>query len=82
LAHIEGAKEWPEYVKEIAITKSITDAKTEMKILDMVRIGYARPLAEYIINHSDGSGYTLAMALDAQPGISMDTKINAIFSHI
>lgn len=82
LAHIDGAKEWPEYIKEMAITKNITAAKTEMKILDMVRIGYAKPLAEYIVNHSDGSGYTLAMALDAQPDISMDTKINAIFSHI
>lgn len=83
LAHIEGAKEWPEHVKEMAITKNITAAKTEMKILDMVRIGYAKPLAEYIVNDRNGKdGYKLAMALDAQPGISMDTKINAIFSHI
>lgn len=83
LAHIEGANEWPQHVKEMAIAKNINAAKIELKILDMVRMGYARPLAEYIINNASGSeGYNLAVALDAQPGISMDTKINAIFSHI
>lgn len=81
LYHIEGSDEWPEYVKEMAIAESIDAAKKELKIVTMTKMGYARPLAEYIVNDDD-DGYKLAVALDSQPGISMDTKVNAIFSHI
>ena len=82
LAHIDGVEEWPQYVKEMAIAENIDAAKKEMKVVTMVKMGYARPLAEYIVNYCDGSGYDLAVALDSQPGISMDTKVDAIFSHI
>ncbi len=83
LAHIEGVEEWPLYIKKMAIAESIDKAKTEMKILTMIKMGYAEPLAKYIVNDRNGEdGYNLAVALDSQPGISMDTKINAIFSHI
>ncbi len=83
LAHIDGVDEWPFYVKKTAITENIDKAKTEMKILTMIKMGYAEPLAKYIVNDRNGEdGYNLAVALDSQPGISMDTKINAIFSHI
>lgn len=83
LYHIEGSNEWPEYIKEMAISKDIDTAESELKIITMVKMGYARPLAEYIVNDRAGEdGLKLAVALDSQPGISMDTKINAIFSHI
>ena len=82
LAHIEGVNEWPQYVKEMAINKCVSEAKEELKIITITKMGYARPLAKYICSHCDGSGYDLAVALDSQPGISMDTKVNAIFSHI
>lgn len=82
LADVDGATEWTQDVKEMAITDGIYKAKTEWKIIVMTRMGYARSLAEYIVNHCDGSGYDLAVALDAQTDISMDTKVNAIFSHI
>ena len=82
LAHIEGVNEWPEYIKEMAIGEGVPAAQKELKLITMTKMGYARPLAEYICNHCDSSGYDLAVALDAQPGISMDTKVAAIFSHI
>lgn len=83
LAHIEGVNEWPNYVKEMAIAENIDAAKKELKIIAMTKMGYARPLAEYICNDRNSEdGYKLAMALDSQPGISMDTKVAAIFSHI
>lgn len=83
LAHIDGVEEWPEYVKEMAITKDIDAAKKELKLITMTKMGYARPLAEYILNDRNSEdGYKLAVALDSQPGISMNTKVNAIFSHI
>lgn len=73
---------WPEYIKKMAIDKSVVEAEKEWRIVNLTRMGYARPLAEYICNHCDGSGYDLAVALDAQTDISMDTKVNAIFSHV
>lgn len=82
MADVDGAAEWTQDVKELAITDGIYKAETEWKVIVMTRMGYARPLAEYIVNHCDGSGYDLAVALDAQTDISMDTKVNAIFSHI
>jgi hypothetical protein len=82
LAHVEGIEEWSESVKEVAINKCLNEAKKEIKVITMTKMGYVEPLARYIINHCDGSGYDLAVALDAQTDISMDTKVNAIFSHI
>lgn len=83
LAHIEGASEWPEYIKKMAINVSPPEARKEMKVYTMIEMGYAESLARYIVNDRNGDdGYKLAVALDSQPGISMDTKINAIFSHI
>ena len=83
LAHIEGVGEWPDHIKELAIADNVAKAETEMKILTMIRMGYAEPLAKYIVNdRNGGDGYKLAVALHSQEGISMDTKINAIFSHI
>lgn len=83
LANVEGANEWPMHVKELAVTKNIDEAKKEMKVVTMVGMGYAEPLARYIVKASCGDdGYELAVALDSQTDISMDTKINAIFSHI
>ena len=83
LAHETDIDKWPEYVKEMAISEGIEKAKKEIKIRTLVQMGYARPLAEYIINDRNSEdGFKLAMALDAQPDISMDTKITAIFSHI
>ena len=60
----------------------VVKAQNEYHAGVLTAMGYARPLAEYICNHTDGSGYSLAVALDSQPGINMDTKIAAIFSHI
>ena len=82
LAHVEGIEEWSESVKEVAINKSLNEAKKEIKVITMTKMGYVEPLARYIVNHCDGSGYDLAVVLDAQTDISMDTKVNAIFSHI
>lgn len=83
LAHLDEAKEWPEDVKKIAIAENVTAARKEMKVVTMLDMGYAEALARYILDdRNSADGYKLALALDAQPGISMDTKINAIFSHI
>lgn len=82
LAHIPEAAEWPDEIKELALEKNVNAAKAEGKILNLVSIGYSIELAKYICNDTHKSGYELAMALDTQPGISMDTKILAIFSHV
>ena len=82
LAPYSETSEWTDDIKKMAIEKTYKVAEDYYHVEALTRIGYARPLAEYICNHCDGSGYTLAKALDSQPGLSMDTKINAIFSHI
>ena len=83
LDHKSEAGLWPQYIKEMAINKSMANAKKEWKIVRMTHMGYARPLAEYIVNDRNADdGYKLAVALDAQEGISMDTKVGVIFSHI
>lgn len=85
LAHKSEAGLWPEYVKDMAIRESFEEAKTEWHIIHMTEMGYARPLAEYICKNKNNrhlGGYDLAVALDSQLDISMDTKVNAIFSHI
>lgn len=82
LAHIPEAAEWTDEIKAIALEKSVDEAKTEAKIHKLTTIGYSPELARYICEHADKSGYDLALALDTQPGISMDTKVMAIFSHI
>lgn len=82
LAHIPEAAEWTDEVKAIALEKGVDTAKTEGKIHKLTTIGYSPELARYICTSTSKSGYDLAMALDTQPGISMDTKIMAIFSHI
>lgn len=83
LEPIEDSVGWPQHIKEMAINESLYKARVEMKVFTMIRMGYARPLAEYIVNDRNSEdGYKLAVALDSQTDISMDTKINAIFSHI
>lgn len=82
LEHMPEVDKWSEKLKMMAIEESFIKAQKEYHTGMLTRMGYARPLAEYIANHTDGSGYTLAVALDSQPNISMDTKINAIFSHV
>lgn len=83
LEPVEDSVEWPQYIKEMAINENLHKARVEMKVFTMTRMGYARPLAEYICNDRNSEdGYKLAVALDSQTDISMDTKINAIFSHI
>ena len=85
LKHKPEAGLWPEYVKDMAIRESFEAAETEWHIVNMTYMGYARPLAEYICKNEKNrhlGGYELAVALDSQLDISMDTKINAIFSHI
>ena len=85
LDHKSEAGLWPEYIKGMAIQEGIEAAETEWHIIHMTEMGYARPLAEYICKSEKCrhlGGYELAVALDSQPDISMDTKINAIFSHI
>ena len=82
LERMPEVDKWSEELKLMAIEESFIKAQREYRIGVLTCMGYARPLAEYIINHADGSGYTLAVALDSQPDISMDTKINAIFSHV
>ena len=85
LAHKPESSEWHRWVKDMAIQESFEAAETEWHIYHMTEMGYARPLAEYICKGEKCrhlGGYELAVALDSQPDISMDTKINAIFSHI
>lgn len=82
LAHIPEAAEWTDEIKAVALEKSVDTAKTEAKIHKLTTIGYSPELARYICEHANKSGYDLALALDTQPGISMDTKVMAIFSHI
>lgn len=82
LAPYSEASEWSAEIKQMAIEKDFNVASNYYHANVLTGIGYARPLAEYICNHHDRDGYTLAVALDSQPDISMDTKINAIFSHI
>lgn len=82
LAHIPEAAEWPDEIKELALEKNVSAAKAEYKINKLVSMGYSPELAKYICNGTHKSGYELAVALDTQPGISMDTKILAIFSHV
>ena len=82
LAHIPEAAEWSDEVKKLALEKGVVAAKAEGKIHKLVSVGYSTELAKYICNDTHRSGYELAMALDTQPGISMDTKILAIFSHV
>lgn len=82
LAHIPEAAEWSDEIKELALEKNVNAAKTEGKVYNLVNMGYSIELARYICNDTHKSGYELAMALDTQPGISMDTKILAIFSHV
>lgn len=82
LASIPESAEWPSAVKEVALTGSIEEATKIWHKSVLISMGYVRPLAEYIVNHCDKTGYDLAVALNSQPDISMDTKINAIFSHI
>lgn len=75
--------DWSIETKRVAIEKDFEDARRTHRVPVMVKMGYAEPLARYICYDKNGEdGYNLAVALDAQPGISMDTKINAIFSHI
>lgn len=82
LAHIPEAAEWTDEIKAIALEKGVDMAKAEGKIRKMTTIGYSPELARYICTSTHKSGYDLAVALDTQPGISMDTKVMAIFSHI
>ena len=82
LAHIPEAAEWPDEIKELALEKNVSAAKAEGKVYKLVNMGYSIELAKYICNDTHESGYELAVALDTQPGISMDTKILAIFSHV
>ena len=82
LAHIPEAAEWPDEIKELALEKNVDAAKTEGKVYNLVNMGYSIELAKYICNDTHKSGYELAVALDTQPGISMDTKIVAIFSQV
>lgn len=83
LAHETDIEKWPDYVKQMAVDKDVDTAKKEILVLGLIGMGYARPLAEYICNDRNSEeGVKLAMALDAQKDISMDTKIIAIFSHI
>lgn len=74
---------WSVEAKRIAIEDSFQKAMCSHHILTLVKMGYAEPLASYICNKENcRDGYNLAVALASQPDISMDTKINAIFSHI
>lgn len=82
LAHIPEAAKWPSDIKERAIEKGVDSARAEFNVYTLIKMGYSPELARYICNHTDDSGYELAVALDTQPGISMDTKILAIFSHV
>lgn len=82
LAHIPEAAEWSDEIKELALEKNVNAAKAEGKVYNLVSMGYSIELAKYICNDTHKSGYELACALDTQPGISMDTKILAIFSHV
>lgn len=79
LAHIPVAAGWSDEIKTIAIEKGIDEARTEAKVRELITMGYSPELARYICSQA---GYALAVALDTQPGISMDTKIMAIFSHV
>lgn len=80
LAHIYESKDWSYDVKQTAILDEVGAAQDTHHTNVLVKLGYAEPLAKYIVKDDDD--YYLAVALDAQPGISMDTKITAIFSHI
>ena len=80
---ITDSKDWPTHLKEIAIEKGLLEAKHIDQVHNLTDMGYSKSLAEYILKASvTGDGYELAVALNSQPGISMDTKIVAIFSHI
>ena len=75
--------DWTIETKRVAIEDSLNEARRAHRVQVMVKMGYAEPLASYIVYDKNGEdGYNLAVALDTQLGISMDTKINAIFSHI
>ena len=79
----EDAKEWSDYIKMLAISDGYVVAKHAYQVNNLMDMGYSKSLAEYIMKAAvTGDGYELAVALNSQPGISMDTKIIAIFSHI
>lgn len=80
--HIADTQDWSIEEKTTALHDGIEVGRRNCQIRKLVSIGYAEPLAEYIVNANDSDGYKLAMALDTQPGVSMDAKITAIFSHI
>lgn len=72
-------EEWDADIRALAIEKNVCAAKRALKSRLLVKLGYVESLAKIIA--SDGDRYELALALGEQPGISMDTKIVAIFSY-
>jgi hypothetical protein len=70
--------------KSIALSESPCKAETHWMIKGLVKLGYSEPLAKKILDnddHSEESVYNLAMALETQPGLNIDTKIIALLAY-
>ena len=80
--------EWAEYdeaFKKIALVTSPVEALKDLKTKKLVSYGYSEPVTKLILDQDERSCsarlYELACALETQPGISMDTKIIALFAY-
>ena len=70
--------------KSIALSESPYKAETHWMVKGLVKLGYSEPLAKKLLDnddHSEESVYDLAMALETQPGLSIDTKIIALLAY-
>lgn len=73
----EKYSDWSDDLKKQAIEESPEWVEKQLKVKELVDLGYAEALAEYLVYHND---FGKAKALGSQKDISMDTRILALFN--
>ena len=73
------AKYFTDEQKKKALEISIPGVMNEIRNRNLAKCGYSEALITYLIQKGDSDMIERAIALDKQPGISMDVKVLSIF---
>lgn len=72
-------KTWTTEEKQLAIECGINDVKRERRINELISLGYARPVAEYLMNMRLDE---VAVIFGSQTDISIETRMAFILEHL
>lgn len=76
LMHDAEARDWTDDMKQLALKHSVLYARNWIRAEKLIERGYSEPYAMFVVNCGK---YDRALALESQPGLSMDMKAALTF---